>query len=267
MRKTAIKYQQHRCCHSPCRFRSGTQSFLYCYRNLAKWLGVPYYAWRNTDTGSEDSALQNVNVNLEQLLPVVTAALAAAATKAQARALGGHAAVFHQREKPFELRNDAAASRRFEPVAATSSSESYRISAAAALLLLLLLIASAALSKFCRVGCKRTLFCLLAFAALLAQVAVIDFHDFYHNKLQQPAATKSASPDVRRSPPVNLAAAVAVGQTSPSEDTPSSLYAQFLRRYSSVTGAFLCLCLQPSQPRNPIYALNPALTTCAQATA
>jgi hypothetical protein len=195
-------------------------------------------------------------------LPVVTAALAAAATKAQARALAGFVAVVDKRRKLFDRHVDAVDAQRVERVPGTpdsSSSGSHRKAAAAAMLLLFLSIASAGLSKFCKFRCKRALFCLLVSAALFAQIAVINFHDFFHDQQQQPIANKLASSDTGRSPAANPTDAATVGQTdqaqSPSADGEMSLYARFLRRYSLATGDIPCAHL-PSLLSCPIVALR-----------
>jgi hypothetical protein len=128
----------------------------------------------------------------------------------------------------------------------SSPSGLHRMAALAAALLLLISIVSAILSKVFKIGCKRTLFCLLVSAVLLAQLAVIDFHDLHHVQLLQPAANGLALTDIRRFSAANGAAASNVSTahlsqtTSTSVDGPSSLYDQFLRRYSSITGAMSC---------------------------
>ena len=241
------------------RFRSGKQSFLYCYRNLAKWLGVPYFAWRNTDTGSEEQELQNLKVNIEQFGHVMTAALAAATSKAQARYLGSRAGTEQELEirtrelqsaersiEKFHVNLDAAHEHHMPALKASRSPSWPSIFNAAVkavfvfILLVLLTILAVSLQKYCRCSCRRmsaALFGLLC-VAVTVQIIVIDAH-----QLQKPKLTAN-----KLNPPEPGAGTA----TDPSNVMhTNSLYAQFLRRYTAATGTrFPSACPVPvQQPR------------------
>jgi hypothetical protein len=196
---------------------------------MAKWLGFSYFAWRNTDASSEEE-VQNVKVNIDQFGQVMIAALAAAATKAQARYLLATAATTHARVFPVPVEigvenkdntltlNDATPRQVYVP------SSSCRMVTAAVSLLVFLTIFAAILRTICKFGCRRMLFLLLAFIALMTQIIVIDIH-----QLQQPLpVSKKLNPQDAK--PVRAANAASATNTS-------SLLTQFLLRYSNVTGA------------------------------
>ena len=196
---------------------------------MAKWLGFSYFAWRNTDASSEEE-VQNVKVNIDQFGQVMIAALAAAATKAQARYLLATAATTHTRVFPVPVEigvenkdntlklNDAT------PRQVSVPSSSCRMVTAAVSLLVFVTIFAAVLRTICKFGCRRMLFLLLAFIALMTQIIVIDIH-----QLQRPLpVTKKLNPQDAK--PVRAATAASATNTS-------SLLTQFLHRYSNVTGA------------------------------
>ena len=101
---------------------------------------------------------------------------------------------------------------------------SFRMVAADVSLLVFLIILAAILRKMCKFGCRRMLFLLLAFIALMTQIIVIDIH-----QLQRPLpVTKKLNPQDAKS----VRAANAASATN-----ASSLLTQFVLRYSDVTGA------------------------------
>jgi hypothetical protein len=238
------------------RFRSGTQSFLYCYRNLAKWMGLPYFAWRNTNSNEEDQALQNVKVDVEQVGHVVTAALAAAASKAQARFLQSRADfgeepvvqnqnnLFKNSSELFELQIAKLGQR--QPRPAAHSLSSYRIVATAVILMLLLTVSAAILRKFCKCSCRRVsaLLLTLVCAAVTAQIMLIDSHRIHpaagskpiNREFRPVTEIQIQSTSVSEINTESKSASAAPADEPAAASNSRSFYAQFLMRYTSVTG-------------------------------
>jgi hypothetical protein len=209
-----------------CRFRFGSQSFQYCYRNLAKWLGFSYFAWRNTNAANEKD-VQNVNVNVEQLEHVLVAALAAASTKAQKRSLTsryGSSAKAPSRNLHDIEKAPAVDVASFAIQRATSLQDSqqlpakatwsYRSAIPVAIALMILLVAVIMIGKRFKFSRRRILFILLVVLPVTMHFAV---------------ATKSSA--IHTKSPGFKAPIVAASSSS-----TSSLYGQFVDRYSSITG-------------------------------
>jgi hypothetical protein len=208
------------------RFRFGSQSFQYCYRNLAKWLGLSYFSWRNTNANDEQD-VQNVKVNIQQLERVMIAALAAAASKAQKRAL-------LSQYSPDQLVDTGVKSNYSEVVESSAfpgprparfkSSSVLRTSTVAGLAAAVLLVLAVILRTVCKLSKRILFFLLLVTMTLTTQAAV----NFYHQQHTQQTATKTANvPDGR--------SILVVTPTATTER--ASLYEQFLVQYSSMTGA------------------------------
>ena len=195
---------------------------------MAKWLGSSYFAWRNTNENSEEG-VQNVKVNIEQFGQTMTAALAAAATKAQARYLQARSLQFQFRTGELlgiESRNKTRKLINVLPRQVVVYT-SFRIFAAAVFPLVFMTIAAAILRKFCKCGRRSTAiisFFLLASISLMTQMRVIDF---FQLQQPQPAAEKLNTPEAKPIQAANLSSAT----------NTNSLFAQFLLRYSSITGA------------------------------
>jgi hypothetical protein len=212
------------------RFRFGSQSFQYCYRNLAKWLGFSYFAWRNTIAGNEED-VQNVKVNADQLEPVLIAALAAATSKAQSRSLFLQYGLGQQRAHEiknisygqFQSSNNSK-SRQFS-VKSSSSFPTTISGITAALTLAFFLVTAIAFQFFCKLSKRGMFILLLASVSLMTQIALNGVHQL---QLQQPS---SKSLNIVDTKPVLIVE---------SESTQNvSLYSQFLLYYASKTGAFV----------------------------
>ncbi len=200
--------------------------------------------------------LQNVKVDVEQFRDVMTAALAAAASKAQARFLQSRADfgeepvvqnqnnLFKNSSELFELQVAKLVQR--QPRQVAHSSSSYRIVAIAVILMLLLTVSAAILRKFCKCSCRRVsaLFIALVCAAVTAQIILIDSH-----RIHPAAGSKSINRELRPVTEIQTQSTSVSGINTESKsasaapaDEPAaasnsrSLYAQFLMRYTSVTG-------------------------------
>jgi hypothetical protein len=220
-----------------CRFRFGSQSFQYCYRNLAKWLGFSYFAWRNTNAANEKD-VQNVDVNVEQLEHVLVAALAAASTKAQKRSLtsryGSSAKAprrnLHAIEKAptvdaASVVIERATSLQHSQRLATKSAWSYRSVIPVALALMILLVAVIIIGKRFKFSRTRIFFILLVGLPMTMHFTMT-----------------SKSSAIYAKPPGFQAPIVAAFSKNFSSSSTSSLYGKFVDRYSSITGTHCCVC-------------------------
>ena len=210
------------------RFRFGQQAFQYGYRNLAKWLGMPYFAWRNT-IASNEHEVQNVKIDIRQLEDVMIAAVAAAATKAQKRVLLfqdklGNQTQFNQRKLLKRLNYTRPCRERL-----VRSFLPFSVPATPVLLLLFLAASVLIIRQFCKFSKRGSAILLLAFVSLMIQTVVNSFHELQSQQAARLLATASAKP-VSITLPASAAA-----------DVSLSLYSQFQLRYSSVTGACCCV--------------------------
>jgi hypothetical protein len=207
------------------RFRFGQQSFQYCYRNLAKWLGMPYFAWRNT-IASNEHEVQNVKIDTRQLEDVMIAAVSAAATKAQKRVLLfqdelGTQTQLKQQKQPKQLKQ-AKQTKSSQRVMSSFSTFSTPITY---VLVLSFLLASAfILRQLWKFSKRGSAILLLAFVSLVSQTVLNSFHEL---QTQQAVASHLNAPPA--SPALTTLPASAAANVS--------LYSQFLVQYSSVTGA------------------------------
>jgi hypothetical protein len=219
---------------------------------MAKWLGSSYFAWRNTNQNSEEG-VQNVKVNIEQFRQTITAALAVAATKAQARYLQARSLQFQfgiGEQLGVESSNKTRKQENVVPRQVVVYS-SFRIFVAAVFPLIFMAIAAAILRFFCKFS-RRSIaiisFFMLASISLMTQMMFVDFFQLQQPK---PAAEKLNTPEAN---PVQAAILSSATNTN-------SLLAQFLLRYSSITGACCRLHLLVFSHDEPQNAQNAQMTT------
>lgn len=226
------------------RFRFKIQSFQYCYRNLAKWLGMTYFAWRNTVAGNEHE-VQNVKIDTRQLEDVMIAAVAAAGTKAQKRVLLfqdklGNQTQFNQRKLLKRLNYTRPCRQRLVP-----SFSLFSVPATPVLLLFFLAASVLTIRQFCKFSKRGSAILLLAFVSLMSQTVVNRFHELPTQQAARLLATQQTA-TTQQAVTSNSTAAPAkpVSITLPASaaaDVSLSLYSQFQLRYSSVTGACCCV--------------------------
>lgn len=201
------------------RFRFGQQAFQYCYRNLAKWLGMPYFAWRNT-IASNEHEVQNVKIDIRQLEDVMIAAVAAAATKAQKRVL-----LFQDELRPQTQLKQLKQAKWKPRQRVESSFSTFSTPITSVLVLSFLLVSALILRQFWKFSKRGGAILLLAFVSLLSQTVLNSFHEL---QTQQAAASRLNAPPAKPAS-MTLPASAAANV---------SLYGQFLLHYSSVAGAY-----------------------------